>query len=151
MPETQTPEQVTLERLDSQINWYSSRSSKNQTLYKTFKALTIISAAMIPVLTTSNQIRFGSQIAAGLGVLIAILEGMQQLNKYHDNWTDYRATAEALKHEKFLYLAKAGPYRDIESPASRLAERVEALVSQEESNWVTLQTEKPKSSPSSSN
>lgn len=114
-------EQVTLARLDDQIAWYSKKSSLNQRRYKSLKVLTIASAAVIPVVTTAN-VPHGSSIAAGLGVLIAVAEGAQQLNQYNPNWTSYRATAEALKHEKFLYLAKAGPYRSAEN-AARLAGR----------------------------
>ena len=46
----------------------------------------------------------------------------------------YRSTAEALKHEKYLFLSSAGPY----AAADRLrllAERVEDLVSQEHAKW----------------
>src|SRR3712207_9488676 len=51
-----------------------------------------------------------------------------------DLWVLYRSTAEALKHEKFLFLSCAGPY----ATADRLrvlAERVEGLVSQEHAKW----------------
>ena len=104
-----TPEQVTLARLDEQLKWYDGKSGHNQRCFKWLKGTTIAAAAMIPVLTTSG-IKYGPQIAAGLGVLIAIIEGLQQLNQYQANWTAYRSTAEALKHEKYLYLANAGPY-----------------------------------------
>jgi hypothetical protein len=90
------------------------------------------------VLVTS-QVPYGTHISAGLGVLIAIIEGLQQLKQYHGNWISYRATAEALKHEQFLYLAKAGPYIAAEHPQSMLAERVESLITQEEGKWVSTQ------------
>ncbi|HEX4228969.1 MAG TPA: DUF4231 domain-containing protein [Bryobacteraceae bacterium] len=138
-----TPEQVTLARLDDQITWYSGKSSLNQRRYKFLKVVTIASAAVIPVVTTAH-VPYGSSIAAGLGVLIAIAEGMQQLNQYNSNWTSYRTTSEALKHEKFLYLAKAGAYRSAENASASLAERVEALVSQEGSKWLTVQSAKVK-------
>jgi hypothetical protein len=44
-----------------------------------------------------------------------------------------------LKHEQFLYLAKAGPYIAAEHPQSMLAERVESLITQEEGKWVSTQ------------
>jgi len=69
-------------------------------------------------------------------VLITILEGILHLNQYQENWTNYRTTAESLKHEKFLYLAKAGPYANAVDPRASLAERIEAIVSQENSQWV---------------
>jgi Protein of unknown function (DUF4231) len=138
----QTPEEVTLARLDDQIDWYSRKSSLNQRRFKLMKGVTIASAAAIPVLTTT-AIPYGRYIAAGLGVLIAIMEGLQQLNQYNSNWTSYRATSEALKHEKFLYLAKAGPYLAAQNQQAMLAERVESLISQEGSKWLTVQSQKP--------
>jgi hypothetical protein len=132
-------ERVTLERVEDQINWYAAKSKLNQRRFKVLKAVTIISAAVIPVLTTAH-IGHGSEIVAALGVLIAVVEGLQQMNQYQTNWTSYRLTGEALKHEKFLYFAKAGPYAGAENPAALLAERVESLISQEEFKWITAQT-----------
>lgn len=138
-----TPEQVTLARLEDQLQWYDGKSRYNQRCFKWMKGTTIASAAIIPALTTSG-VHFGPQIAGGLGVLIAILEGVQQLNQYQFNWTVYRSTSEALKHEKYLYLAKAGPYLGAAQPAATLAERVEALVSQENAKWFTARSSTPK-------
>lgn len=106
------------------------------------KGVTIASAAAIPVLTTAG-IPNGKYIAAGLGVLIAIMEGLQQMNQYNSNWTSYRSTSESLKHEKYLYLARAGPYLAAQNPQVMLAERIESLISQEGSKWLTVQSQKP--------
>ena len=114
--QAKSPEEVTLLRLQDQLDWYSAKSSLNKSRFQSLKMLTIISAALIPVLVTSH-LPYGSQVSAGLGVLIAIVEGLQQLKQYHGNWISFRATAEALKHEQFLYLAKAGPY--ISPPITR--------------------------------
>ena len=140
----QSPEEVTLQRLDDQINWYGQKSSVNQRRFKLMKGVTIAAAAMIPVLTTA-RIPEGTHIAAGLGVLIAVVEGLQQMNQYHSNWTAYRSTSESLKHEKYLYLAKAGPYLSAQNPQGMLAERIESLISQEGSKWLGVQSPKAQS------
>lgn len=80
-------------------------------------------------------------IAAALGVSIAVLEGVQQLNQYQANWASYRGTAEALKHEKYFYLANAGPYAKTDKPHALLAERTEELISQEISKWFMGQSQ----------
>jgi len=66
-------------------------------------------------------------------VIVVILESMQGLYQFQQNWTSYRSTAEGLKHERFLWLARAGPYKDPENPNpdSLFTERVEALISTE--------------------
>lgn len=125
-----------LGRLDDQLRWYERRSAAAKRLYQVLKLAQIVIAAAIPIVVAAGG---DEVIAAILGGAVVVLEGAQQLFQFQQNWTGYRATAEALKHEKFLYLAAAGPYEDARRPAARLAERVERLVSQEQTAWATAQ------------
>jgi hypothetical protein len=75
----------------------------------------------------------------GLGSAVFILEGIQQLFQFHNHWNDFRSTCEDLKHEKYLFLAKAGPYSKGKNTNAIFAERVEALTSKEHSKWVGSQ------------
>ena len=75
-----------------------------------------------------------------VAVSVVVLEGLQQLNQWQSNWVLYRSTAEALKHERFLYLANAGPYRGRDR-SRVLAEKVEGLVSQEHAKWTDARRE----------
>ena len=127
---------VTLDHLQDQIEWYDRRSGINQKAFKYLKICTITAAALVPVLAGIKEL---SAVTAGLGVVIVILEGLQQLNQYHANWIAYRSTCEALKHEKFLYLGKAGMYAAANDPHALLAERIESLVSQEHAKWASSQ------------
>jgi hypothetical protein len=124
-----------IQRLTEEQAWYSAKSRAARTAFKRIKVTEIVAAAMIPFLT--GQLWPGvTYMVGGLGVLITILEGLLHLNQYQENWTNYRNTAESLKHEKFLFLASAGPYAGAANPRAMLAERVEALISQENSQWV---------------
>ncbi len=142
-PSIVRPDQVTLDRIEEQLAWYDRKAGISQRRFKLLKAATIVSAALIPVLTTAAG-PYALKIAAGLGVLIAVVEGLQQMNQYLANWLSYRSTAEALKHEKFLYLGKAGPYANSAIAAPLLAERVEAVTSQENAKWFTVRSHAPK-------
>jgi hypothetical protein len=137
---------VTLDHLEDQIVWYDRISARNQKAFKFLKICTISAAAVIPVLA---KITTMSWVTAGLGVFIVILEGLQQLNQYHSNWISYRSTCEALKHEKFLYLGKAGMYAAANDPHSLLAERIESLISQEHAKWASSQEQRQKVGPPS--
>ncbi len=134
----------TTERLNDQIDWYDKKSSFNQRRFKALKITVIIAAALIPLLS-SSQLPFApatgvpAWVLGALGSLIAIIEGIQQLNQYQANWISYRSTSEALKHEKYLYLAQAGPYAGTANARSLLAERIESQVSQEHSKWTSSQ------------
>ena len=102
------------------------------------KLIVIVTAALIPFLSGTDGFK-PPWLVGALGVVIAVAEGIQQLNQHHVNWTSYRSTCEALKHEKYLYLAKAAPYAGATDAHALLAERVESLMSQETAKWATLQ------------
>jgi len=139
-----TPEKITLARLEDQTGWYSRKSKRAQRIYKTIKVIEIVAAALIPLLAGCNFGRHEA-VVGGLGVLITILEGFLQLNQYQQVWTIYRATSEALTHEQFLYLAKAGPYAaEGVNPPVLLALRIETIMSQENIKWVSVQEQSGK-------
>ena len=125
-----------MERLEDQIGWYDGKSNRAQWWYKSLKLIEVGSAALIPFLA---GVRAPAWSTGGLGVLIVILEGAQHLNQYQHNWITYRSTCEYLKHEKYLFLANAGPYAKAEDTNQLLSERVESLVSQEHAKWVSSQ------------
>jgi hypothetical protein len=142
---------VTMERLEDQIAWYEARSGKDQRYYKVMKIAVIVFAALIPLLSGLTVPYIAptgvpTWVLGILGALIAVMEGIQQVCQYHENWISYRSTGEALKHEKFLYLAKAGPYAAAADPHVLLAERIESVVSQEHAKWTSAQEVKDKSS-----
>ncbi len=130
-------------RLEDQIAWYDRKSSAAQRTFKRIKVTEILAAAVIPFLA-GISLPHDKLIIAGLGVLITILEGFLHLNQYQQIWGSYRSTCEALKHEKYLYLAKAGPYAGSADPRALLAERVESTVSKEDARWSSIQQQEGK-------
>jgi hypothetical protein len=131
---TMTEKDPTLERLEDQINWYDRKSNYSQRVYKWIKIIEIVAAALVPL---AAGLHMPAPVTGSLGVLIAVLEGLLQLNQYHHNWITYRSTCETLKHEKYLYLANAGPYAAAPVAHALLAERIESLVSQEHAKWAS--------------
>jgi len=122
-------------RLEEQIAWYDGKSQSCQRWYKRLKATELVAAATVPLAAGYAA----NWLAGGLGVIIVVIEGMQGLNQYYHNWITYRATCEELKHEKYLWLSAAGPYKENEGDLALLAERTEALISREHSRWVAEQ------------
>ncbi len=134
------------ERLDAQIEWYDTKSQANQRWFKSLRTTEIICAAVIPFLAGySDSIPLGRVIIGALGVIIAICAGLSILNKYQENWLTYRTTCETLKHEKYLFLTGCKPYED-ESSFNQFVERVESLISKENSQWSRFTKEKPRTS-----
>jgi hypothetical protein len=136
-----------IERLEDQIKWYDRKSRSAQRIYKRVKVVEIFAAAVIPLLA-GLSFPHDKLVIAFLGVLITVLEGILHLNQYQQLWSAYRSTCEALKHEKYVYLAKAGPYAGAVDPRGMLAERVEACVSQEHAQWSAIQQQTGKSQKS---
>lgn len=121
-------------RLEEQIAWYDNKSGHNQRTFKQLKVVQLASAATIPVLAGTSVTPW---VTGLLGALIVALEGIQQLNQYQQNWVTYRSTCESLRHEKYLYLANAGPYTDPAQAHALLADRIEGLISQEHARWAS--------------
>jgi hypothetical protein len=118
-------------RLEDQLNWYDRKSTAAQHAYKRMKVFELVVAAAIPV---AAGLHAAAAVTASLGAIVVVCEGTQQLYQWHANYVQYRSTAEALKHERALYLAHAGPYRHTDRHRV-LAERIEGLVSQEHAKW----------------
>lgn len=125
-------------RVRDQIAWYDAKSRLNQRWFKALKICQIVTAAAIPV---AAGVSAPVWLVGGAGALIVVLEGLQQLEQYQQNWTNYRATCERLKHEQFLFMSAAGPYAAVPDADALLAERVESLVSREHAAWVSSRAE----------
>jgi hypothetical protein len=136
------------ERLQGQIDWYDRKAQINQRAYKASKIVIIVLAISLPILAEYGKIpglhdtrALLVGIAAG-GILL--LEGLQVLNKWQENWILYRATCEGLRNEQHLYADKAGAYAGLKPEAAQrlLAERTGALRMAEHSKWAHARSEK---------
>lgn len=124
-------------RLEDQLAWYDGKSRANQSWYKRLKVLQVILAVGIPI-ASHAEAEVAKWLTSIAGATIAVLEGIQHLNQHATLWVMYRSTAERLKHEKYLFLSAAGPYRSLNETDRlvALAERIEEHVSTEHANWV---------------
>jgi hypothetical protein len=124
------------QRLDDQINWYDQKSSTNQIWFKRLRFAEIVAAAIIPFLSGFAGGSLAIKIAIGaLGVVVAVIASLLALLHFQEHWINYRAKAEALKTEKFLFLTQTQPY-DKEDAFHLLVQRVEALLSKENTEWL---------------
>jgi hypothetical protein len=125
------PDHPAWARLVDQLNWYDRKSVAAQRAFTRLKVVELIIAAAVPVVAGTGRPPW---ITASLGAAVVVLEAVQQLFQWQTNWVLYRSTAEALKHEKYLFLSSAGPYASADRPRV-LAERIEGLISQEHAKW----------------
>jgi uncharacterized protein DUF4231 len=128
-------EDPTWKRLEDAIDWYDRRAGENQRLYKWLKLIELAVAAALPVVAGVGSPVW---VTGGLAAVVVVLEGAQHLFQLQEQWITYRSTAEGLKHEQYLYLAKAGPYVG-DDRRSILATRTEVILSQEHAKWIAGQ------------
>jgi len=124
------------QRLDDQINWFDSKSQSNQQTYKRLRLVEIVAAASIPLLAGFGHGKWYFSVAiALLGLVVAVIAGAMSLYRFQENWTEYRAAAETLKQERFLYLTRAFPY-GTDKGFELLVQRVESILKRERSEWL---------------
>lgn len=130
------------ERVDSQIKWYSNKSKQCQKMYKFFQVTEIILASMIPLLSAySNQCQIIALIVGIFGSAIAIIQSVAKLNKYHENWIQYRTTCELLKYQKYLFLTSSYPYNKTDETVDNIfVKNIENIISSENNQWKNINT-----------
>ncbi len=142
----------TQERLQDQIDYYNNSSKRNQRKYKYLKLAEIICAASIPVGIGLAELVGNAPywpavfrgLSAALGALVVVVSGAMAAYKYQENWLAYRTTCEMLTHEKFFYETGCGPYKDADDKLCLLVNRVEELISQENTDWHKYMNEQNK-------
>jgi len=130
------PEEYLKERLEGQIDWYDRKSRYNQKMFKWLRFGEIVVAASIPFIAgLITKESHGWQILVGfMGVLVAVVSGVLSLFQFHERWIEYRTTCESLRKEKYLFVTGTEPYKG-ENTFETLVQRVETLVSKENTNW----------------
>jgi hypothetical protein len=134
------PEEYMKQRVENQIEWFSRKSRQNNRVFIRFEFLAIVLAGSIPfaALFMSDSNYWISYLVSAIGILIAMITGIVTLMKYRDNWIEYRATAEMLKRERFLYLTRCGAYAD-EDCFNTFVQRIEGILANEASSWKNYQ------------
>ena len=129
------------ERYQGQIEWYSKKSSQNKRYYQWFQWIIIVISASLPGLIVLMPARF-EFITVLLSVALAITTAALNIFKFQENWLNYRTVAETLKKEKHYYDVGAIEYATAENKKQLFVERIEALISRENSLWMVVHTKK---------
>ena len=128
------------ERYQPQVSWYDEKSKYNQDWYKWLQLILIILSALTPVIIAMDfcyQDAIYRVLSICSAVLVAIIGSGLKVFKFQENWIDYRTTCETLKKEIYLYRASASEYSDTPDKEALFVERVESLISRENTLWLT--------------
>jgi hypothetical protein len=130
-----TEQEYVEERLQNQIEWYERKSRSNRWWFLTLRVIEIVMAATIPLLTTMMKDNPGVGVLLGsIGLGVVVIAAVLSLFRFQELWIEYRATAETLKREKFLFLTRSAPY-DGPGRFNALVERIETLLAAEATKW----------------
>lgn len=119
------------ERLEDQIKWYSSKSSKYKCIFYIIRTLEVALAASVPVMFHYVPTK---SFVPSVGAIIAMCASLTSLFRLYEKWISYRSTSEILKKEKYLYLTRTSPY-DKDDRFHKLVDNVELTVSIENTSW----------------
>jgi hypothetical protein len=144
--DTSTFDKYLEDRYRSEIAWYSRRARQNQLWYRVLKVYTVVAAAAVAALAAFDP---PLEALAALGASIAALEGLAAVFKLHENWLNYRTTSETLKKEIHFYRSRTAEYRGAGDAEALFVERVEAIISRENSLWLQAVRERPASASGS--
>jgi len=119
-----------------EINWYDKKANWNQKAYHIFQWIAIVFSALTPILIiiSDGYIRW---IAVGIAAIVAIVTAALKTFKYQENWINYRTTSETLKKEIHFYKAGIHGYENVDDREAVFVDRVESLISRENTMWVT--------------
>ena len=141
--ETAEFEKYLEERYYPQIKWYDMKAISNQNIYKIIQWIVIILAAVTPVLVAIVDVETWVRwVAVVISALVAIGTSVLKTFKYQESWINYRTTCETLRKEIYYYNASINDYGTSNDPMALFIERVETLISRENTLWLTVQKKK---------
>ncbi len=149
VPKPGTVEHYLKHRLDHQISHFETAATREQRRGKSWQNVTIVAAALTPLLIGWAEIATDDESKSGLRILAlassgaaAIATSIISVRRYWETGVLYRAREEALKGERWLWQQKVGPYDAAMAsadapvdPDKLLVERAEAIIAEDVSEW----------------
>lgn len=121
-------------RYADQVDWYDKKSIYNKRLADIFQISIIILAAITPILAALEL----KEETILTSALIATLTGIFRYCKFDELWHNYRTICETLMKEKNFYDFKINGYQSAEDPQKLFIEKVEYLISKENTEWISI-------------
>ena len=125
------------ERLEDQLTWLSKVSRGNKRAFLRLRLLQILLGASITIFSPfAARFVWGSLVVSLAGGGVAVAGSVLALHRPQENWLRYRGLAQALKHEKYLFITGTPPYDVPETAFQRLVSTCEALMAAESNQWI---------------
>lgn len=123
-------------RFKDQISLYDHKANYNKRLHLLTTSALVVLSSFLPVGIIFLPTQY-KMINVFVAVVLAILVALLRVFRFEDRWINLRSSAELLKREKMMFDVKVGEYSHIENPEVRFIERVESIISRENTVWLT--------------
>jgi hypothetical protein len=127
-------EDIVWKELEREFSRYDRGADLARIGYLVLRLVALVVGAIVTVLAAIDA---GPGLTASLAAVVVVAEGAQQLFQAHTQWISYRAAAETLRREAFLYVARLAPYDDPTTRRVRLADVLRDVTSSENSAWLS--------------
>ncbi len=132
-----------LTQVDSSIKWYDTNALRAMRIHFGLRTTQLVLATLIPISQVFDWGLLSRVLAAVLAGGIALSQGLDSLHHYGEHYVGWRATAQRMLRERFLFSAHAGEYEKFpalsEGARQVLAANVNAIEAQESQSWQSLQ------------
>ncbi len=134
-------------RLQDQIDWFGKNAKSNQDQYMLMRRLILISGWLTPlaifvqfVLTSGWLQNYWSIVPMILSTTAVGTYQWEEIHKFGAKWSKFRLVAEQLRHHRFFFETKTGPYRGLSDQESlaRLVQTTEGIIEGTDVNYFTL-------------
>lgn len=136
-----------------QVRWLDAKAVECQRRYYRTRRSILVCSALVPVVLAAAEGYAPLRIAAGgLSLVVTLAAGWEAFFRYGDRWRHYRAIAERLRREGWLYIERSGPYADYPSHARAHAAFVlnaEQILADDVEQFVARIAAEPQRGPSS--
>lgn len=127
------------DRYRCEVKWYDDKAKRYKKLYLVSQWIIIFLSAITPILIALD-FAFSEEtwikwIPLSTSFIVAVVSSAQKSFKVQENWLNYRTICETLRKEQHLLSAKVDEYGEVERPQSLFVERVESLISRENTLW----------------
>jgi hypothetical protein len=114
------------------LKFYDDRAKSSKRYYRILSIYLIVVSSLLTLLVAFSQNDLYCRIiSAALSATIAIATGLLAHLKCQENWLSYRKSWDALERERRFYETGTSVYYDAEDKDILFVERVEAILSQE--------------------
>lgn len=127
-----------LDKYESQRNWYSKRASEFKHRSQWVSLIILICGGLItfiPIFKPVPPTHWSEYLVSVLGLVIVIAQGILRIWGWDQIWPEYRKASERMKREQRLYIYNATPYAEIDDETlakRRYTEALEQIIAEEQ-------------------